>query len=108
VKANNGGHWSSYSNVWHFSTAGSVGVQSYAAVNEITISPNPSTGQFLFSNMKKEYQIEIYDINGKMIYQGLSENPTLLVDLSGKDKGIYFYKISESGKEIREGKLLLE
>lgn len=108
VKTNNGGHWSPYSTVWNFTTAGTVGIQSYNENNKIIVSPNPSNGQFRFSNLEKENIIEIYDITGKVIYQTVSKNNIHSVDLSGKDKGFYFYKITKAGKEVQQGKLVVQ
>jgi peptidyl-prolyl cis-trans isomerase B (cyclophilin B) len=107
VRANNGGHWSAYSPTWSFNTS-SVGIESHEEAFLITVSPNPSNGQFLFSNLEKENTIEIYDISGKIIYQGISENRTSIVDLGGKDKGIYFYRIMREGREFQQGKLVLQ
>jgi cyclophilin family peptidyl-prolyl cis-trans isomerase len=108
VRTNNGGHWSPYSTVWNFTTAGTVGIQSFSANNKILISPNPSEGQFSFSNLEKENIIEIYDITGKVIYRTVSKNNIQSIDLSGKEKGFYFYKIIKEGKDVQQGKLVVE
>jgi peptidyl-prolyl cis-trans isomerase B (cyclophilin B) len=109
VRANNGGHWSSNSSVWNFNTAATVGIQSYSDLNaKIIVSPNPSNGQFKFSNLEKESLIEIYDITGKLIVQIASKNAVQPVDLGGKDPGLYFYKVIKQGKESQQGKLIVQ
>lgn len=108
VRANNGGHWSTNSPVWNFTTSGTVGIHSFSdSPLKIVVSPNPSEGQFRFSNLEKESRIEIYDVTGKLIYQATAKNTIQTIDLGGKAKGIYFYKIAGSGKESQQGKLIV-
>ncbi len=115
VKINNGGHFSAYSNKWRFTTSGSAGIESYDnTINQIQISPNPSAAKFVFSNLFIAPQIEIenelfiYDISGRLVYKAVSKNDVAIVDLSEKEKGIYFYKIISSNKKIRQGKIILQ
>lgn len=105
VKTNNGGSISAYSPVWNFLVSG-VGVESYENENTITVSPNPSNGQFLFSNLEKETMIEIFDVVGNLIYKEISKGETQAIDLSEKAKGIYFYCISNKNKKIQQGKII--
>jgi hypothetical protein len=108
VRTNNGGHFSPYSSVWNFTTAGAVGIESYNySTEKIIVSPNPSNGQFTFSNLDIENTIEIFDITGKLIYETNSKGNVQSIDLSGKDKGIYFYKVTKQGKAIQHGKLVV-
>jgi hypothetical protein len=107
VRTNNGGHFSPYSSVWNFNTTG-VGVETFtAASTKIVVSPNPSSGTFNFSNLDKESRIEIYDITGKLVYQTNQKNTSCTIDLSDKDKGIYFYRVANEKKEARSGKIIL-
>jgi cyclophilin family peptidyl-prolyl cis-trans isomerase len=107
VRANNGGHWSNYSQTWNFNTS-AVGIESFEVANAITVSPNPSKGQFIFSELEKECIIEIYDVTGKIIYRTISKSDKQSVDLSEKDEGIYFYKIIGGGRERQHGKLVIQ
>jgi peptidyl-prolyl cis-trans isomerase B (cyclophilin B) len=106
VKTNNGGHFSTYSSVWNFYVS-AVGIESYTK-ELISIFPNPSKGQFLFSNLEKENTIEIFDVTGKSIFKITINNNSYLLDLSTQPTGIYFYNISNQEKEIQQGKLILE
>ena len=74
----------------------------------LTIYPNPSTGQFNFSGLEKENTIEIYDATGRLVLETVSKNNSERIDLIGKDKGIYFYKITNSNKIAQQGKLILQ
>ena len=88
----------------------SVGVQENENVrsSSVLVSPNPSRGQFNFTGLEKESTITIYDIMGRSIAETLSNNSGKTIDLTGKDKGIYFYKIVNSKKIIQQGKLIIE
>lgn len=109
VRSNNGGHFSAYSNVWNFNTSSGVGIDSHTAlVSEIMVSPNPSQGQFRFSNLKEGDVIEVYDIAGQLINRITSKNDSELIDLSGEEKAIYIYKILQKESEIQHGKLILQ
>lgn len=109
VSANNGGHWSANSSVWNFSTAASVGIETHStSTMKVVISPNPSEGQFIFSNLEKESEIGIYDINGKLVCQTIAKNTAQAINLSDKENGIYFYKITKQGKVSQEGKLVIQ
>jgi peptidyl-prolyl cis-trans isomerase B (cyclophilin B) len=108
VMTNNGGHFSpTYSTVWNF-TVGSVGVESYSENDKINVSPNPSKGQFLFSNLEKENTIEIYDITGELIYTCKPKGENQIIDLTGKENGVYFYKVINAKQEIKQGKIILQ
>ncbi len=85
-----------------------VGINEGHFVNPVLIFPNPSNGQFIFQNLEKENQIEVYDSMGRMIYQTTSKNNSCVIDLSRKDKGIYLYKIINEKKEIQQGKISLQ
>lgn len=63
------------------------------------IYPNPGNGNFtleLFTNSEKE--ITVMDITGKVILTELSRNTQVSIDLSTYSDGLYFVKITSSGK----------
>ena len=89
----------------------SVSLKENEILRSITVFPNPSNGKINFSNLaagEKENTIEIYDITGRSIYKTRSKNNDQTIDLSEKDKGVYFYKISNSNKIIQQGKIILQ
>lgn len=73
-----------------------------------TVFPNPSCGQFTFNGLKKENTIEVYDITGRLVYQLVAEKETQTINLSNKEKGIYFYSVTSSKSEVSQGKLILQ
>jgi len=72
------------------------------------IFPNPNNGIFNFFNLEKVITIEIYDITGKIIFQKQTNENNLQVDLSEKDKGIYFYRVTNKNNEVQQGKIVLQ
>ncbi|HEY0031511.1 MAG TPA: peptidylprolyl isomerase [Bacteroidia bacterium] len=108
VKTNNGGQWSTYSSVWNFYVYG-VGIQEFAGnAGNILVSPNPGNGRFVFSNLEKENSIEIYDITGKLISKKIAESGSCTIDLTEKEKGVYFYIVRNQNTEIQQGKIILQ
>jgi hypothetical protein len=108
VRANNGGHWSANSQTWHFNMNSGVGIETSSELNDINVSPNPSTGPFLFTGIEKGYTIIVYDITGKVIFNMASKGESHSVDLGDKAKGIYFYKVVYQGREAKHGKLIIQ
>jgi hypothetical protein len=79
----------------------------------ISVYPNPSTGSFYFSGLTEGSRIEVYDMMG----QSATSPPALskgegansqVIDLSGRAKGIYFYRVMDHGNTIGQGKMVLE
>lgn len=112
VRTNNGGHFSSYSNSWSFKTirdpSDPTGVKNNQAENlQLPVFPNPSKGKFNFTNLKAGNVIEIFDVTGKLIYKTTVKDPAVTIDLEGKEKGTYLYKIINS-QNTSTGKLIID
>ena len=82
-----------------------------AAINEshnISIFPNPSTGDFIFSGVKSGYSLEVYNVLGEVIYASLIDKSDYQLNLNGKAKGVYFYKITDKTNFVQQGKIIIE
>jgi len=68
----------------------------------IVISPVPSTGIVYvnFFDNNENYQIEVFDVNGKLIINKTSNLNTQIIDMSGYQNGVYFLKIKNSTEII--------
>ena len=112
VRTNNGGHFSAYSPVWKFRTAApimDVGIKKQNNTSlQPLIYPNPSTGKFTFSEVEKGSKLEVFDISGKLIFENIIKENISTIDLEGKDKGVYTFRISNTNQEIRTGKLIIK
>lgn len=80
----------------------------YSEKENIIISPNPTTGQFNFSNLDNNSTIRIYDCLGKLILQTVLKDNEQVIDISNKEKGIYFYRIENQIGEFSSGKFILQ
>ena len=69
---------------------GTVGLDE-AVLSDITIYPNPSTGQFNLdlTKIQSEVQVAIYDGVGKQVYRGSAKNELVQIDLSDLASGMY-------------------
>ena len=74
----------------------------------IKIYPNPSSSTFHFSGLASGNSIEIYDLLGRSIYSATTDRDTYPVSLSGHPTGVYFYRVTEHGITIQQGKIVLE
>lgn len=113
VFSNNGGHVVS-SEVRNLST---ISLEPEGTAEILTLSkqtqqtliyPNPSNGKFNFTHLEKGNTLEIFDLNGKLILERSIQETDISLDLEGKEKGLYFYKISNNKKEVQQGKLILK
>ncbi|OFX24269.1 MAG: hypothetical protein A2033_17140 [Bacteroidetes bacterium GWA2_31_9] len=72
--------------------------------NSINIYPNPNNGKFLLylENFEsKNYELQIFDITGQIIYSKNYENTVVLaenIDISEFGSGVYLVKISDGNK----------
>jgi hypothetical protein len=94
------------------------GVSELLARSPISVYPNPSTGSFYFDGLNNGDAVEVYDMLGQHLTPPLSsekpgtvskgEGGTAVADLSGVAKGVYFYKVTNQGRIVGQGKLVVE
>ncbi len=68
-------------------------------LNNITIIPNPNSGLFSIETSMPIKSIQLYDINGKIVYSNNTTNNNQ-VDASHLTNGIYFIKIESDSNII--------
>ena len=114
VRSNNGGHFSAYSPTWTFKTkrkavvdTNTVGIQPYAAAGKTKVFPNPGPGKFNFSGFEKGTVLQIFDPSGKLIQETVIRDAETIIDLEGKEKGLYMYRLRNAKQETEQGKLIL-
>jgi hypothetical protein len=70
------------------------------------VYPNPGKDVFNFSELKKGADLEVFDLSGTCIFQTeVSETSFRLI--LNKPSGMYFYRISNEGEVLQQGKLIL-
>lgn len=78
------------------------------ATNSISVYPNPSTSSFMFSGLKEECVIKIYDTMGRFIYSTNTSDDKTSINLSQQPKGIYFYQVKGKNNFSAHGKISLQ
>ena len=76
--------------------------------DKILVYPNPSSGSFYFKGLENGNTIEVYDQLGQIIQTSLADQDYTTIRLSGRSKGMYFYRITERGNMIQQGKIVVE
>ncbi len=67
--------------------------------SDIIISPNPSSGIFTIQGIPSDSKyIEVYNLAGKIILSEKVNSEKIHIDLSNREKGIYFVKIFQENK----------
>lgn len=84
-----------------------VGIEDHKLQNLISVSPNPSNGQFSFTGLIGDNTIQITDITGRVLMTEKTSSESHLINLNAS-QGIYFYKISDKQNRVHQGKLILE
>ncbi len=84
-------------------TVYSQSVSACAGINQLSIDqtetvvyPNPFTTSILITNLYSRSVLEVYNALGALVYSGSFEKEKIQIDLSAKDKGIYFVRIKNS------------
>ncbi|MBA3970638.1 MAG: T9SS type A sorting domain-containing protein [Bacteroidetes bacterium] len=85
-----------------------VAISELQSKDQIAVYPNPSSGQFNFSGLRKESKIEVFDITGRTVYQLIAVGDLETINISDKAKGIYFYRVTSEMKLVQNGKICME
>jgi len=78
-------------------------VQDCASIDNLSyqgvkVSPNPNNGTFDISGMEINQEIEVYDLNGKLIMSTFANATTVTIDLPLVRTGIYYLRTTKNGK----------
>ncbi len=85
-----------------------TGIADVTKGNSLVVFPNPSNDVFNITGVGLENKIEIVDIAGKVVYETVAKETTVVIDLKEQSKGVYFYKVVDpSTKQTSTGKLFL-
>ncbi|MBC7865494.1 MAG: T9SS type A sorting domain-containing protein [Bacteroidia bacterium] len=88
-----------------------TGEQEISTNDSHFIFPNPSSGIF-YAELKSQQEItgiEIYNLIGeKVLSVSAKAQKLLLVDLSGRAAGLYFYRIKNGDQIIGSGKMIVD
>jgi hypothetical protein len=71
-------------------------------ISTFTCYPNPSKGIFILNgfNQNENCKIEVFTLNGKLIYLRQNVNSQTEVDISNETNGVYLLKVTSNEKAI--------
>ena len=77
-------------------------------LGEFNISPNPNNGSFeiYMTNITATTEIEILDLNGKIIYNNTISNKNQNINIENISRGVYIVKANQNGN-IKTKKLII-
>ena len=95
-------------NEFYYSTIETASISKIQDSN-LSISPNPNTGKFSINNIQPHTNFSVLDINGRLIYQSLSDSDKIEIDLECiAKKGIYFLQATLQGNLVGSEKIVIE
>lgn len=65
----------------------------FGAVNDVTVSPNPTRDNIIISGLKAGQSVRLYDVTGKLILQRVAINTNADIDMSAYSNGLYFVNV---------------
>jgi hypothetical protein len=75
-----------------------VGINSFIAINGISIYPNPSNGNFSIETSKLEKQtMQVFDVNGKLVLSQTIQMGKTNIEASTLAEGVYSINITHNG-----------
>jgi PKD repeat protein len=66
--------------------------------NGISVFPNPNQGSFTIKGLELETAFSVYDLNGKIIFEGVASSETEQIQLPKITSGIYYLQSTKNGQ----------
>lgn len=83
-------------------------LKTFTTNENINVFPNPNNGLFNVEiNVIGEFTLEVINLVGQLVYQSKLSSGINKVELKTKS-GVYYYNVTENGKTIHQGKLVIE
>ena len=81
----------------------SILVEDCASINELAanglyVFPNPNQGSFTLQGLELGMRYAVYDVNGKLILEGISNQTNELIQLPRMTSGIYYIQSMKDGQ----------
>lgn len=89
-------------------TPSMTGINELELFSEVSISPNPSSGEFFVTTeITEPKEFSVFSVQGKLIEKFSASAKVNKIDLKNQPKGLYFIKIS-AGKKAAVKKVIIE
>jgi PKD repeat protein len=81
----------------------SIVVEDCSSISELSsygvqVFPNPNQGSFIIKGLELETAFSIYDLNGKMIFEGTASSTVEQIQLPKITSGIYYLQSTKNGQ----------
>jgi PKD repeat protein len=81
----------------------SIVVEDCASISELSsfgvqVFPNPNQGSFTIKGLELESAFSVYDLNGKIIFEGTTSSTMEQIQLPKITSGIYYLQSTKNGK----------
>jgi hypothetical protein len=73
-----------------------TGIDEHNLVSDFLITPNPGDGVFVLSSLQAGCTIEVVDLTGRQIMVTKALRDNMQLDLSGRQSGLYFVKVTSA------------
>ena len=84
-----------------------TGIEENNTNGNISVYPNPSSGNFTITSITEITSIKIYNVLGEFVFSSQPQTTNYELDLQNKSKGVYFLEMqSDKGSEIK--KIIIE
>jgi hypothetical protein len=64
----------------------------------VVVFPNPNQGSFTIKGLELESAFSVYDLNGKIIFEGIASSTTEQIQLPKITSGIYYLQSTKNGQ----------
>jgi PKD repeat protein len=68
------------------------------SINGVSVFPNPNQGSFTIKGLELETAFSVYDLNGKIIFEGVASSTTEQIQLPKITSGIYYLQSTKNGQ----------
>ena len=76
--------------------------------NSVKVYPNPAGNNISIVSQSAPFNLAIFNVLGKQVYQVKSDTENLNIDVSGFDRGLYLVRITDTNGVINVQKILLK
>jgi len=84
-----------------------VGIQENTFNHNLSVYPNPTTGDFTVTCETVIESIELYDMMGKKLFSVMPKAQTAQIK-ENLSKGVYFYRVMLQDNSMRSGKIVVQ
>lgn len=71
------------------------------STDQISVSPNPVLDKANIKGLSEKDVVSVYDVNGRVVYTSVANQPSVIVDFSILNQGVYFINITDVHSTVK-------